>query len=161
MADAIFVVLDFPWDSRTTHMHSSEFVRLTDRNERLKPFPLMQCPCKEELQNGVLFEDNCVRSQIFERIPLMSNLDAIDRAICGLLQTERADHQCRPCRKGRPVTFRLPHRRLDMLEKDGTIGGLSRLDCRTKALDYKMIAIVHISLFRAVRPRRCRNSRLP
>jgi Lrp/AsnC family transcriptional regulator, leucine-responsive regulatory protein len=74
----------------------------------------------------------------------MSDLDAIDLAILRTLQTNaRITNAELAAKVG--LSASACSRRLDILEKDGTIGGYhARLS--HKALDYKMIAIVHISL---------------
>ena len=74
----------------------------------------------------------------------MANLDAIDRAILqALQQNARITNSDLAVKVG--LSPSACSRRLDMLEKDGTIGGYhARLS--HKALDYRMIAIVHISL---------------
>src|ERR1700712_5168374 len=103
----------------------------------------MQCPCKEELRRSI--SSKIIASDdIYSKDTLMANLDAIDRAILqALQQNARITNSDLAVKVG--LSPSACSRRLDMLEKDGTIGGYhARLSHR--ALDYKMIAIVHISL---------------
>ena len=74
----------------------------------------------------------------------MSRLDAIDLAIMRTLQDDgRISNADLAARVG--LSPSACSRRLDILEKTGTISGYhARLS--NKALDYKMMAIVHISL---------------
>ena len=74
----------------------------------------------------------------------MAALDAIDRNILRLLRLDaRMSNAALAAEVG--LSPSACSRRLDILEKNGTIGGYhARLS--HKALDYKMIAIVHISL---------------
>jgi Lrp/AsnC family leucine-responsive transcriptional regulator len=74
----------------------------------------------------------------------MSELDAIDRTILRTLQQNaRITNADLAAKAG--LSPSACSRRLDILEKNGTIGGYhARLS--QKALDYRMIAIVHISL---------------
>ncbi|WFU03259.1 Lrp/AsnC family transcriptional regulator [Rhizobium sp. CB3171] len=74
----------------------------------------------------------------------MPDIDTIDRAILGVLQQNARITNAELAEKV-GLSPSACSRRLDILEKDGVIGGYhARLS--HKALDYKMIAIVHISL---------------
>lgn len=74
----------------------------------------------------------------------MPELDAIDRAILGALQQNaRMTNADLAAKAG--LSPSACSRRLDILEKNGTISGYhARLS--NKALDHRMIAVVHISL---------------
>lgn len=74
----------------------------------------------------------------------MPELDAIDRAILGALQQNaRMTNADLATKAG--LSPSACSRRLDILEKNGTISGYhARLS--NKALDHRMIAVVHISL---------------
>ncbi|NTJ31462.1 Lrp/AsnC family transcriptional regulator [Agrobacterium rhizogenes] len=74
----------------------------------------------------------------------MSDLDAMDRSILRVLQQNARITNAELAEKV-GLSPSACSRRLDILEKDGVIGGYHpRLS--HKALDYKMIAMVHISL---------------
>ena len=74
----------------------------------------------------------------------MSDLDAMDRSILRVLQQNARITNAELAEKV-GLSPSACSRRLDILEKDGVIGGYhARLS--HKALDYKMIAMVHISL---------------
>ncbi|NTG48711.1 Lrp/AsnC family transcriptional regulator [Agrobacterium rhizogenes] len=74
----------------------------------------------------------------------MSELDAMDRSILRVLQQNARITNAELAEKV-GLSPSACSRRLDILEKDGVIGGYhARLS--HKALDYKMIAMVHISL---------------
>ena len=74
----------------------------------------------------------------------MPDLDAMDRSILRVLQQNARITNAELAEKV-GLSPSACSRRLDILEKDGVIGGYhARLS--HKALDYKMIAIVHISL---------------
>ncbi|MQB43263.1 Lrp/AsnC family transcriptional regulator [Rhizobium sp. ICMP 5592] len=74
----------------------------------------------------------------------MSDLDAMDRSILRVLQQNARITNAELAEKV-GLSPSACSRRLDILEKSGVIGGYhARLS--HKALDYKMIAMVHISL---------------
>ncbi|MBB4570668.1 Lrp/AsnC family transcriptional regulator [Rhizobium leucaenae] len=74
----------------------------------------------------------------------MPNIDTIDRSILRVLQQNARITNAELAEKI-GLSPSACSRRLDILEKNGVIGGYhARLS--HKALDYKMIAIVHISL---------------
>jgi DNA-binding Lrp family transcriptional regulator len=74
----------------------------------------------------------------------MANLDTIDHSILRMLQQNARVTNAELAEKV-GLSPSACSRRLDMLEKNGVISGYhARLS--NKALDYKMIAIVHISL---------------
>ncbi|CAN7265341.1 Lrp/AsnC family transcriptional regulator [Rhizobium rhizogenes] len=74
----------------------------------------------------------------------MSDLDTMDRSILRVLQQNARITNAELAEKV-GLSPSACSRRLDILEKDGVIGGYhARLS--HKALDYKMIAMVHISL---------------
>ncbi|MEZ2224227.1 Lrp/AsnC family transcriptional regulator [Rhizobium sp. RCC_161_2] len=74
----------------------------------------------------------------------MPDLDAMDRSILRVLQQNARITNAELAEKV-GLSPSACSRRLDILEKDGVIGGYhARLS--HKALDYKMIAMVHISL---------------
>ncbi|NTG86119.1 Lrp/AsnC family transcriptional regulator [Agrobacterium rhizogenes] len=74
----------------------------------------------------------------------MSDLDAMDRSILRVLQQNARITNAELAEKV-GLSPSACSRRLDILEKDGVISGYhARLS--HKALDYKMIAMVHISL---------------
>ncbi|MBB3453436.1 DNA-binding Lrp family transcriptional regulator [Rhizobium sp. BK313] len=74
----------------------------------------------------------------------MPDIDAMDRSILRVLQQNARITNAELAEKV-GLSPSACSRRLDILEKDGVIGGYhARLS--HKALDYKMIAIVHISL---------------
>ncbi|MBB5572350.1 MULTISPECIES: Lrp/AsnC family transcriptional regulator [Rhizobium] len=74
----------------------------------------------------------------------MPDIDTIDRSILRVLQQNARITNAELAEKV-GLSPSACSRRLDILEKDGVIGGYhARLS--HKALDYKMIAIVHISL---------------
>ncbi len=74
----------------------------------------------------------------------MPDMDTMDRSILRVLQQNARITNAELAEKV-GLSPSACSRRLDILEKDGVIGGYhARLS--HKALDYKMIAIVHISL---------------
>ncbi|KQV83590.1 Lrp/AsnC family transcriptional regulator [Rhizobium sp. Root1220] len=74
----------------------------------------------------------------------MSGLDAIDHAILKALQTNaRMTNADLAAKAG--LSASACSRRLDILEKNGVISGY-HAHISHKALDYKMVAVVHISL---------------
>ncbi|MDL2406605.1 Lrp/AsnC family transcriptional regulator [Rhizobium calliandrae] len=74
----------------------------------------------------------------------MANIDTMDRSILRVLQQNARITNAELAEKV-GLSPSACSRRLDILEKDGVIGGYhARLS--HKELDYKMIAIVHISL---------------
>jgi len=102
-----------------------------------------ECPCEEELRKS-RFSRIIALNANFSKDLRMSDLDAIDLAIMRTLQDNgRISNADLAQRVG--LSPSACSRRLDLLEKSGTISGYhARLS--NKALDYKMMVIVHISL---------------